>query len=222
VSNLAKNRKKVAFVIILLVIITVVGILTTQEIYVPDLEWAIKEDQEYKYMVKVYGYRCIIDPENISQISYDPPFYTPMNNTKIIMNISSLPSTPLPANKDAFAERVIEYMKTACRFENESAIPLVFHDRINQILSHCLLPIGNWEYLDSLYPNEIENPFFPGVYISKKCSEHFEIGHILWTGYGEENWYGNVSLTLGIPISAESFVDSVDTGARTRIRLILI
>jgi hypothetical protein len=186
------------------------------------LEWAVNEGEEFTYVVRVYGYRCIINPENISQIFYDPPFYTPMNNTKIIMNISSLPFTPLPANQDVFAERVIEYMKTACRFENESAIPLDFHDRINQILSHCLLPIGDWEYLDSLYPNEIENPYTPGMYISKKCSEHFEIGHILWTGYGEESWYGNVSLNLGIPISAESFVDSVDTWAQTRIRLILV
>lgn len=199
-----------------------IGILTTQETYVPDLEWAIKEGQEYKYTVRVYGYRRVVDPENDTLVYYNLPFFTPMNNTRIIMNTSSLPSTPLPANQDAFTERVIEHMKTTCRFENESAIPLVFYDRINQVLSHCLLPIGNWEYLDSLYPNEVENPFTPGMYISKMCSEHFEIGHILWTGYGEENWYGNVSLTLGIPISAESYVDSVDTDARTRIRLILI
>jgi hypothetical protein len=208
------------------IVISVIGIILIQNMnnnmINSNFYWGIEEGANFKYIVRVYGYRTFVDPENTSHIYYEPPVFVPMNNSVIIMNISNLPSIPTFVNENTFAELVIECAKVTCQLDNGSTIPLNFKDRLNRLLSHCIVPIGDWDTLDSMYPDEVENPFTPGKYISRKYLGYFEIGHILWTGFGEENWIGNVSLSSGIPFSGESYVDSVDTGAETIIKVVLI
>jgi len=186
------------------------------------LTWGVNEGDELVYLVDVRGYVQSVDPENVSKVVFSPPFMAPMNNTRVRFNLTSLPSLPLLVDGDIFAEEVLNYPKTECRFENGSEIPSMFRDYINRLLYRCLLPVGDWPPLDSLYPNETEMAFHPGVYLSGTYADSFYIRYLLWPGDAIISWGGNISLTTGIPIVAENVSEYYSVGTYHNDRLILV
>jgi hypothetical protein len=185
------------------------------------LTWGVSEGDELVYLVVIRGHRGSIDPEGGPHI-LEPPFLAPMNNTLVRFNVTSLPSLPLLVDGDIFAEEIINYSKTECRFENGSEVPSMFRDYINRLLYRCLLPVGDWPLLDSLYPNETENAFYPGVYLSKIYADSFYIGYLLYPLDAKISWGGNVSLTTGFPIVAEEVSNYPSVGTYLDNRLILV
>jgi hypothetical protein len=186
------------------------------------LSWGVNEGDELVYLVVIRGYVQSVDPENVSKVVFSPPFMASMNNTLVRFNITSLPSLPLFIDGDIFAEEVLNYPETECRFENGSEIPSIFRDYINRLLYRCLLPVGDWLLLDSLYPNETKMAYYPGVYLSRTYTDSFYIGYLLWPFDGINYWGGNVSLTTGIPIIAEEISNYPSTGCYLTERLILV
>ena len=185
------------------------------------LRWSVNEGDEFVYLFVIRGYRTSIDPENSSNMILGPPFLAPMNNTRVRFNVTSLPALPLVINGDIFAEEVLNYPKTECRFENGSEIPSIFRDYINRLLCQCPLPVGDWPLLDSLYPNETEMAYhYPGVYLSRTYADSFYIEYLLYPFDTIMRWSGNVSLTTGIPIVAVSKYYAADT--YRNVRLILV
>jgi len=184
------------------------------------LSWGVNEGDELVYLVAIRGHRGSIDPENSSNWILEPPYLTPMNNTRIRFNLTSLPSLPLLVNDDIFAEEVLNYPKTECRFENGSEIPSMFRDYINRLLYRCLLPVGDWPLLDSLYPNETEMAFYPRVYLSRTYADSFYIGYLLYGTDTISRWSGNVSFTTGIPIVTVFKYYSADTYLDERLILV--
>ena len=184
------------------------------------LTWGVNEGDEFVYLVDVRGHRGSIDPENSSNWILEPPFLAPMNNTRVRFNVTSLPFLPLVIDGNIFADEVLNYSKTECRFENGSEIPSMFRDYINRLLYRCLLPVGDWPLLDALYPNETEYAFYPGVYLSRTYADSFYIGYLLIPFDTTTRWSGNVSLTTGIPIVAVSKYYAADT--YRNVRLILV
>jgi hypothetical protein len=184
------------------------------------LSWGVNEGDELVYLVVIRGHRGSIDPENSSNWILEPPFLAPMNNTRVRFNVTSLPSLPLLVNGDIFAEEVLNYPKTECRFENGSEIPSMFRDYITRLLYRCLLPVGDWPLLDSLYPNETETPLYPGVYLSRTYADSFYIGYLLYGIDTISRWSGNVSLTTGIPIVAVSKYNAANTYRNVRLVLV--
>ena len=185
------------------------------------LSWGVNEGDEFVYLVVIRGHRGSIDPEGGPHI-LEPPFLAPMNNTRVRFNLTSLPSLPLLVDGDIFAEEVLNYPKTECRFENGSEIPSMFRDYINRLLYRCLLPVGDWPLLDSLYPNETEMAFYPRVYLSRTYADSFYIGYLLYPIDAIISWGGNVSLTTGIPIVAEDVSEYYSVGVYINNRLILV
>ena len=185
------------------------------------LTWGVNEGDEFVYLVVIRGHRGSIDPEGGPHI-LEPPFLAPMNNTRVRFNLTSLPSLPFLVDGDIFAEEVLNYSKTECRFENGSEIPSMFRDYINRLLYRCLLPVGDWPLLDSLYPNEMDHAVYPGVYLSRTYADSFYIGYLLWPLDATISWGGNVSLTTGIPIIAEEVSDYPSVGTYLDNRLILV
>ncbi len=184
------------------------------------LTWGVNEGDEFVYLVVIGGYMTSIDPENSSNMILGPPYLAPMNNTLVRFNVTSFPSLPLVINGDIFAEEVLNYPKTECRFENGSEIPSIFRDYINRLLYRCLLPVGDWPLLDSLYPNETEMAYYPGVYLSRTYADSFSIGYLLYGTDTVSRWSGNVSLTTGIPIVTVSKYRAA--GTRHNDRLVLV
>jgi len=184
------------------------------------LSWGVNEGDEFVYLVVIRGHRGSIDPEGGPHI-LEPPFLAPMNNTRVRFNLTSLPALPLVINGDIFAEEVLNYPKTECRFENGSEIPSIFRDYINRLLCQCPLPVGDWPLLDSLYPNETEMVYhYPGVYLSRTYADSFYIGYLVYPFDDIIRWGGNVTLTTGIPIVAVSKYYSADTYRNDKLVLV--
>jgi hypothetical protein len=76
--------------------------------------------------------------------------------------------------------------------------------------------------IDSLYPNETEMAFYPGVYLSRTYADSFYIRYLVWPGDAIISWGGNVSLTTGIPVMVENVSEYYSVGVYINNRLIFV
>ncbi len=152
------------------------------------------------YVVNVCGF-------NMTGISNDsvecPLSFAPLNNTRIITTVSCLPDLPGLTDANSFATDVIIQTKTEVSLENGTELSERYDDALVSLISLTLLPVGDWSLIDSLYEDEDpEPPFMKTWYIAKQHTSSFEIGY---TSYGPDyasGWNGNLSLTTGLPYSA--------------------
>jgi hypothetical protein len=158
--------------------------------------WAIDVGDKLVYDVTVTG--------NIttSQAILPPPL-EPMNNTRIVVEITSLPNLSMMYYSRIFVQEVVNYPKTSSQFENGSPIPPQLYGTIESHMSMSLIPIGAWGHLDSLFPDQINRELINHEsFISRYENDHFFFGH------GEnqtrprprvDEWYGIYDLETGVP-----------------------
>ena len=185
------------------------------------LRWGVEVGDQFTYRVLVDGYLRVEDPENDSNIIYQPAFFAPMNNTVIIATVARLPPLAAWFDDSSFVSEVINQIKVNCTFENGTSIQEEFHNEIAAIMSHCILPVGDWPFLDLLFLDSPTDAFFTG-YLSKAHMNCFSISHRTWAIDGLFLWTGNVSLTVGMLMIAEDMADTPSTGYYHLIRLILL
>jgi len=187
------------------------------------LRWGVEVGDQFTYRVLVDGYLRVEDPENDSNIIYQPAFFAPMNNTVIAATISRLPTLAAWFDESSFVSEIVNQVKVNCTFENGTSIQEEVQSEVATIVSHCVLPVGNWPFLDSLFPDSGDNPGYPTVmYLTKACPECFSMSHRTWAIDGQFSWTGNVSLTTGMPTVAEDVAYTPSTGYYHLIRLILL
>ncbi len=148
------------------------------------LIWGIEIGDEYLYDVSVFGY------DNNSQV----PFIG-LNNTRIIVRVTDLPEIPQQLNFQSFLANVLEITKTDCWFENGTYFTQTWRDGINELMSRCILPVGDFELIDSLTNGTLDNG-----YGSSFSEGSFYIGyHYFIVDFGH-GWEGNVTLDTGVPV----------------------
>ena len=188
------HRRKLLIVVALTFVITLSGGFLTEYIRQSiTYSWAINVDDEFVYDVSVTGNATMG-----SQIL--PPLFEPMNNTRIIVEITSLPNLTLMYYAHVFLHEVIEYPKTYSRFEDGSTIPSEFRNAINSHASWSILPVGAWVHLDSLFPDQI-NSALPNheAFLSRMGSDSFFFGYWANRTYSRSEWYGIIDLETGVP-----------------------
>jgi len=167
------------------------------------LRWGVNEGVQYVYVVNVSGF-------NMTGISNDsvecPLSFASLNNTRIITTVSGLPDLPGFTDANSFATDVIIQAKFEVGLENGTELSERYDEALVSLISLTLLPIGDWSLIDSLYQDEDpEPPFMKIWYIAKQHTGSFEIGY---TSYGPDyasGWSGNLSLTTGLPNSANLY-----------------
>ncbi|MFW9810727.1 MAG: hypothetical protein ACFFE6_15230 [Candidatus Thorarchaeota archaeon] len=189
------HRLKLLFVVVLTVIITLAGTFVTE--YVRQsmtFSWGVDVGDEFLYEVSVTG-----NTTTTTQIL--PPIFAPMNNTRIVVEIVSLPNLTLYYSDIPFIQDVINHVKTIVRFENGSDIPTEFYYAINNHASNSILPIGAWGYLGSLFPNQINQAISnQEMYISVTKPDSFYFGYWLNETTSTSEWHGILNLNTGVPI----------------------
>ncbi len=188
------HRLKLLIVVVLTFVITLSGGFLTE--YVRQsmtFTWGIEVGDEFVYEVSVTG-----NTSTSTQVR--PPFLEPMNNTRIIVEIVSLPNLTLYYYGNQFVEDIVEYPKTSLRFENGSDVPTEFYYTINSQVSRCILPSGAWGHLDSLFPNQI-NQAIPEQesFIAVNRRNSFFFGYWLNETSLESEWHGQIDFSNGIP-----------------------
>jgi len=218
-----KGMKGIGLVIAVMLTV-VIGVLVIQpSTWQPSasLRWGVDVGDEFAYRVVVIGHRVVQDPLNQSNVTYGPSFYAPMNNTVVRAAVADLPALAAWYSSSSFANEVISQTKVNCTFENGTPIQEEFRSVIAAIVSNCILPVGDWPFLDSLFSDSPTDAFFTG-YLSRAHTNCFSISHRAWFVDGLFLWTGNVSLTVGMPMIAEDMTDTPSTGAYDLIRLVLL
>ncbi|MFW9814606.1 MAG: hypothetical protein ACFFEW_01685 [Candidatus Thorarchaeota archaeon] len=191
------HRLKNLVVVVLTFVITLSGGLLTE--YARQsmvFSWAINVGNEFVYDVTVIGNRT-----TTSQVL--PPPFEPMNNTRIIVEITSLPNLTLMYYSFIFVQEVVNFLKTSSQFENRSPIPPELYNTINSHVSMSMLPIGAWGHLDSLFPDQTNIELSDHEsFISRYDNGVFFFGH--WenqTGPRPEvnEWHGIYDVETGVP-----------------------
>jgi hypothetical protein len=191
------HRRKRLVVVVLTFVITLSGGLLTEyarQSFV--YSWAIDVGDEFLYDVTVVGNRT-------TTTSVLPPPFEPMNNTQIVVEITSLPNLTLMYYSRLFVQEVVNYPKTSSQFEDGSPIPPEFYNTINSHMSMSMLPIGAWTHLDSLFPDQtnIELSDYES-FISRFDNGFFFFGH--WENQTRprpevNEWHGIYDVNTGIP-----------------------
>ena len=189
------QRLKLVIVVVLTFIITLsVGFLTEYVRQSMTFTWGIEVGDEFVYEVSVTG-------NTTTGTQVLPPPLEPMNNTRIIVEIISLPNLTLYYHGTPFIEGVVEHLKTTTRFDDGSDIPNEFFFTINSHASWCILPTGAWGHLDSLFPNQV-NISIPDQesYMTVSGTDSFFFGYWLNVTTNESEWHGIIDLNTGMPV----------------------
>jgi hypothetical protein len=213
-----RQRFAVAGVLIVIVIIGVsVVLLNIGKRPSSNLRWNVQVGDDFVYTVETfYSYS---DPDFNTSIFNQ---LTALNHTKIRTQITNLPSIPPMIDGDIFLAEVIDPVKVYCTFDNGSELDADSRDGLIQMLSSCLLPVGDWDLLDWCFVDDVSDASYPGTYVSELLMDHFRIGYELWPGDAIVRWSANVTLENGVPLEIFSENNSFSVGTYTSFRLTIL
>lgn len=167
------------------------------------LHWAVESGTEITYAVRVTGFTEFVPTMNAS---LSPPPHAELNNTFVTIQIDSLPEISPFLNGAAFADSILSYVKTAItgpiEYVNGTEVVSADYSFLNSLVSQSILPVGNWPFVDSLYPDK---PDFPEGYCDTyfaSSGTSFMIGYryfLIDAGWG---WYATVDMNTGLPTNA--------------------
>lgn len=174
-----------------------------------DLQWGVSIGDEFVFHIDAAFHRSgsmsMIEDrrkENATKL---------LDLTRVRATIMNLPSIPKIFDSNSFFETIILVNKVDCVFDNGTAIPVEFEGYLSSLISLSILPIGSWEYLDSLYPNTYERlqgddppELFDKDYTITRMEERFFYLGIFdpllnWPNAGEISREGWLNMTTGFP-----------------------
>lgn len=203
-ADLDRKTKSGILVIITVIFSPILWISDPLVIDASELNWSVDTGDEVIYNLVYSTANSYLDPSNETLAFW----LEPLNNTQVIFEITYLPEIPQFLNAIEFIDLVLNQTKSVVRFLNGSEIPTEYHEILNPLLSRCLLPIGDWIYIDRLY---IDNPTPSTVYeleytyLSSFEENHFKIGNAGLSQHGNEGWYGRINMTTGLPITVRQY-----------------
>ena len=188
------HRQRILTVVILTIVITLsVGFATEYVRQSMTFSWAIEEGDVFIFDVLVTG------STSTNSTSLPPPLAS-MNNTRIAVEIISLPNVTITFYTTNFIENIVGHLKTSSTFANGTSIPTAYYFPINIHISRSMLPIGGWNHLDSFFPNEIDRPFLEHEsYLSARLRDSFYFGYSSNETSKQSEWYGIIDLNTGVP-----------------------
>ncbi|MHA2230423.1 MAG: hypothetical protein ACXADL_10020 [Candidatus Thorarchaeota archaeon] len=216
-----QRRTKIAAIILIITIsLPVLWLLSTGDIVATELEWSVQIGDEFQYRIEYYY-------ENETHGDYTEEvklWLMPLNNSLIVFEVSNLPSIPILMNADGFVSAIIEQDKCEVRFANGSEVSEVYSNVLTFLFSRCLLPTGDWNYLDGLFTDRsnIETLYeLVYNYHSYIADDTFCVDHIGRSHHDYKGWSGSVNMTTGIPIAIRQFSYSTMAWAGFRYDLLL-
>lgn len=197
------HRKKLVTALAITLIVTLVVAVSTEGIrQYMEFNWEIDEGDQFVYDVSVTGFFR-------TGSSTLPLVLAPLNNTQVQVEIVSLENISLFISPSAFAETVIEDVKTDTTYSDGTRIHVLMYNQINTLTSRCFLPIGTWSLLGSFYPDQFARPdnLTSPVesYFAYQFHEFFIIGFVSYSNFSESGWFGYVSPETGVPANMTSW-----------------
>ena len=161
-----------------------------------NFEWGVSVGDEFELYCSANG---VVEypPYNAESIALSI-----LANTSIIVRIETLPSVDISSETD-FLD-FVSLNKVSTRFTNGSSIPTNISSTLNSLISKFIMPIGGWDYLDSLFPDSVQDAgqidTYCDTYTSQRNNETFTFGYRYFIIDAGHWWYGNVSCSNGAPL----------------------
>ncbi len=114
------------------------------------------------------------------------------------MNISQLPDLFPIVTPTTFSSSIIESDKVTVLFQNGSEL-MYYEFAIRGFISRAVLPCGDWELLDAMYPSTDNVSYSYTGYSSKLETSYFVLGHGRENFDSSSGWIAHISLETGIP-----------------------
>ncbi len=190
--------KKVAvvWVIILSFIVATLFVFGPKE--APSFSWEVTVDDEFEFIATASGFI-----ESAPFGTVEPIVLSRIANTSIVAKIVYLPTRNIES-EDSLLD-VVLVNKVSTRFSNGSSIPANISSTLNKLISRFFMPIGAWDYLDSLFPDTPEDAgqheFGCDTYLSRLENQTFYFGYRHFNVDAGDWWYGSVSCSNGTPLT---------------------
>jgi len=194
---LHRNVRNIA--IILIGILGVTGIILGLYNQSASLYWAIEPGTERIYLVRVTGFT---DYWHNGSLSLPP--YAELNNSLLTIRFNSFPEIGWFLDSVAFTRNILNYTKTMVvepvEYVNGSEVVTGDYSFLNSVVSQSTLPVGNWPFIDSLYPDEPDMIYSCDTYLSS-LGTSFMIGYRMYNIDAGHGWTAMVNMTTGLPIN---------------------
>ncbi len=188
-------RAPVALGLICIFAVGAIIVFLSGPYYVNNFSWGVDIDDTFQFDVRAWG------EAYLGGIHYSNVI--PLNGTSITVTVVNLPAFNLIHNPATFRSEVIFKNKVDCYFTNGTALYEWANITLSEIISGCILPIGAWLTLDTLFPDDPPGYTPNGEYLTTQLYDDWFIIKYGWWGFVDSggSWTGNISLSTGVPSS---------------------
>jgi hypothetical protein len=205
-----RNLFRIGAGILTIILIIQLGANTSSEppLVITGLEWNIKSGDSLVYEINVTATR-----DDFNELA--SPLWAHLNNTRIVVRVTQLPLILPFYSSTNYIKSIVMTSKVSCRFENGTLLyePDLF---IESLVSKALLPVGSWEYLDSMFPDEWSGEFEmyepDYTWIARFDEEQFFFGYLGVSWHYTKGWSARMNVTSGIPMFIETHDNYHDCG----------
>ncbi|MFW9886484.1 MAG: hypothetical protein ACFFEX_19020 [Candidatus Thorarchaeota archaeon] len=188
-------------IIAAMLVINLASLMTAFHVvnYAGNLYWGIEEGNQYSYRVQ--------SPSEYHEGFIDYHLLE-LNDSVIVFTIDRLPEIPLYCDGRSFCESLVKSAKASVTYENGSNIDSDIELGVISLFSNAVLPLGDWDYIDSLYydrPNGGLGSGLQNSWFSKSFNDYFLFGKIVITCTESSGWDADVSYEDGVPITIRSY-----------------
>lgn len=177
-------------------IVSVGLIVSFQFVSLDDLYWHIDINDTLQFEIKSWGNSSLgaLSPREVNEILN-------LNGSIILARVTSLPLLEGLLDSNGFLDHIVLVTKVTCTFLNGTEFPNEIETILCSTISGCILPLGSWSAIESLFPQDVPSWRPNEEHLATRLSDdHFNIEWV-WFGTFDSSggWFGNVSLTTGIP-----------------------
>ncbi len=196
----------------ILVLVLVIGVLVVTQLQSASfvsLKWEIR-------LGDLISFNITASVERDMTWAFIPAKWAHLNNTRVIANVTSIPSLCILYTSGTFITNVVNPLKVSCLFDNGT--PLSEEDQfINSLISMALFPNGSWNELDFLYADEYDGEFrmyepdYRWIARTEGDEFYFSYWGISW--HSTIGWAARIDVTTGIPMFIEKYDAYHDAGS---------
>ena len=185
----------VALGLICLVAVGAIIVFLPGPLDLEELSWCVEVGDTLRYDVRAWG-EALLGSVPTSLVH-------PLNDTSINATVVNLPTFDLIHNAATFRSGVIFKNKVNVFFTNGTALYEWANTTLCEVISGCILPIGDWLTLDSLFPDDPPGFASAEDYLTTRLHDDLFIIKYGWWGNIDDggSWTGNISLSTGVPSS---------------------
>jgi len=170
--------------------------------------WTVEEGDTFTFEAFYRGQSSNSRPDTIVPDWDNNGWLEIVGDPFLLITITSLPEIPIWTNAGGFADIIINPIKVNTTFLNGSPIRETIRLWVNNRISNAILPIGNWQRIESFYanPTRPHSTYTPisefEAHIYDDC---FFISYGGQSHHITDQWIAYLDIETGLPMNISDF-----------------